>query len=83
LQIPTELLVSSLAKLALHTRRAQGTDAYPLSDLYTTYSSPFLGDATDDLMARHQGIGARVVFVVDDVDVGVADPAMGDLDLYL
>jgi hypothetical protein len=32
-------------------------------------------------MARHQGIGARVVFVVDDMDVGVAYPAVGDSDL--
>jgi hypothetical protein len=37
----------------------------------------------DNLVTRHKGIGGNAIVVVDGVDVGVAEAAVGDRDSHI
>jgi len=57
------------------------TDAYTLARAEALEAGADGGYFTDDLVAGDDGVAAVAPGVVDQMNVGVADSAMGDLDL--
>jgi hypothetical protein len=64
-------------------RCAQPGHPDPLPQLETLRSRPGLHHRPDDLVAQHQRQLRLVKFAIQDVQVGVADPAGADLEQHL
>ena len=76
----TVLLVALRAGGARTAAVHQAPHANEVADLVRGDLGPDRGDAAHDFMARHQRIRGHAPVVVSEVDVGVTDPAIGDVD---
>ena len=78
-----EVLETGLAPLAPHARSTYGPDPDPLTDAEPIDLGPDGRDNADHLVSGHQRVLRESEVVVDHGDVGVADSAMGYLDVDL
>jgi hypothetical protein len=79
LGLGAEVLFAEAAPLADAAGVGLPADADALADLAVADGGADGGDLADDLMAGDEGVLAEAPVVVDEVDVGVADAAVGDL----
>jgi hypothetical protein len=65
------------------TRSREPTDADALPHTQVGDSASELSDFPDDLMARHERVGRDIPIIVYQVEIGVADTAVRDLNLNI
>ena len=75
------MLFAAAAPLADAAGVRLPADADAVPGFQALHGGADCGDGTDDLVAGDEGVLADAPVVVDQVDVGVADAAVGDLDL--
>ena len=61
----------------------QAANANQIANLEFRDLVPRRGDASDNFMSGHERIVRRAPFVAGHVNVGVADPAIQDVDLHI
>jgi len=71
------------ARQSGHVRHESTRHADSIANLEFGHSCTDGGYLPNNLMARHRGILSEVPFIAREVQVGVADPAIEDLDLNI
>ena len=75
------LLQSFVAGMAMLAAADETTHAHGFADAESGDVGTHRGDVTDDFMARDTGIFGPAPFGSNGVEIGMAHPAVGDLDL--
>jgi hypothetical protein len=78
-----ELFVAIAAVFAGAAGIHQAAHGGEVADLEFFDAGADFDDAAEDFVAGHAGIGGAVPFVAGDMDIGVADAAVQDLDLHV